>query len=43
MLAGILGCSQPLISLMLAGKRQLTTAHIRKLATHFRLDAGYFL
>jgi antitoxin component HigA of HigAB toxin-antitoxin module len=42
-LAEVLGCSQPLVSLILSGKRQLTTANIRKLAAHFRLDAGYFI
>jgi len=42
-LADILGASQPLISHILTGKRNLTTAHVRKLAAHFGLDAGYFL
>ncbi len=32
-----------LASLIVHGKRGLSKAHIRKLAAHFRLDAGYFL
>lgn len=35
--------SQPIASMVLSGKRQLSKAHIRKLARHFKLDAGYFL
>lgn len=35
--------SQPAASLILAGKRQLSKAHIRKLADHFHVDAGLFL
>jgi HTH-type transcriptional regulator/antitoxin HigA len=42
-LAKILGCSQPLVSLVLGGKRELSKANVKKLAGHFRLDAGYFL
>jgi HTH-type transcriptional regulator / antitoxin HigA len=42
-LAKLLGCSQPLVSLILAGKRSLTLPHIRALATHFRLNPGYFV
>jgi len=42
-LAKILGCSQPLISLILSGKRSLSKENIKKLAAHFRLDAGYFI
>jgi len=30
-------------SLILRGRRQLSKTHIRILAEHFRLDAGYFL
>ncbi|MBM4017558.1 MAG: transcriptional regulator [Planctomycetes bacterium] len=30
-------------SLILRGRRQLSKAHIRILAEHFRLDAGYFI
>jgi len=39
----ILGGSQPLVSLIVAGKRRLTVPHIRSLAAHFKLDAGYFI
>jgi HTH-type transcriptional regulator/antitoxin HigA len=42
-LAKILGCSQPLVSLLLSGKRDLSKANAKKLAGHFRLDVGYFL
>jgi len=42
-LAKLLGCSQPLVSLILSGKRELSKDNIKKLAGHFRLDAGYFL
>lgn len=42
-LARLLGCSQPLVSLLLSGKRELSKANIKKLAAHFKLDAGYFL
>src|SRR5215210_1806398 len=42
-LAALLQCSQPLISLVLAGRRNLSKPNIKKLATHFKLDAGYFL
>jgi len=42
-LAKVLGCSQPLISLILAGKRSLSKQNISKLARRFKLDAGYFL
>jgi HTH-type transcriptional regulator/antitoxin HigA len=42
-LATLLGCSQPLVSLILSGKRSLTVPHVRKLAAHFRVDAGYFV
>ena len=41
-LAKLLGCSQPLVSLILAGKRELSKANVKKLARHFKLDAGYF-
>lgn len=30
-------------SIVLSGKRELSKTHIRILAEHFRLDAGYFL
>ena len=42
-LAKILDCSQPLVSLILSGKRDLSKANAKKLARHFRLDVGYFL
>jgi HTH-type transcriptional regulator / antitoxin HigA len=35
--------SRGLGSLVLRGRRQLSKTHIRILAEHFRLDAGYFL
>jgi antitoxin component HigA of HigAB toxin-antitoxin module len=42
-LAKLLGSSQPLVSLVLAGKRSLSKQNISKLAARFKLDAGYFL
>jgi antitoxin component HigA of HigAB toxin-antitoxin module len=42
-LAKLLGCSQPLVSLLLSGKRQVSKENVKKLAIHFRLDATYFL
>ena len=42
-LAKILNCSQPLVSLILSGKRDLSKANAKKLARRFRLDVGYFL
>jgi antitoxin component HigA of HigAB toxin-antitoxin module len=42
-LAKLLGCSQPLVSLLLGGKRELSKANVKKLATHFKVEAGYFL
>jgi plasmid maintenance system antidote protein VapI len=42
-LAKVLGCSQPLVSLILSGKRDLSKANAEKLARQFRLDVGYFL
>ena len=38
----ILG-SQPLASLILHGKRNLTLTHIRKLAEYFKVEAAYFV
>ena len=35
--------SRPAASMVLKGERELSKAHIRKLAGHFKLDAGYFL
>ena len=42
-LAKLLGRSQPLVSLLLSGKRDLSKENVKKLAAHFKLDAGYFL
>lgn len=42
-LRSLLEVSQPLVSLILSGKRELSKANIKRLAEHFRLDAGYFL
>ena len=42
-LAKVLRCSQPLVSLILSGKRSLSKENIIKLASRFKLDAGYFL
>lgn len=39
----LLDVSQPQVSLLLNGKRELSKANIKRLADHFRLDAGYFL
>jgi HTH-type transcriptional regulator/antitoxin HigA len=39
----ILGLSQPAVSLLLSGKRQLSKASIIKLSRHFRVDPSYFL
>jgi HTH-type transcriptional regulator / antitoxin HigA len=42
-LAALLGIKQPAVSLLLGGKRRITADHARKLATRFKLSAGYFL
>ncbi len=42
-LTKILKCSQPLVSLVLSGRRDLSKENIKRLAAHFKLDAGYFL
>jgi HTH-type transcriptional regulator/antitoxin HigA len=42
-LADLLGASQPLVSQILSGKRNLTTDHLRKLGSHFKISPGYFL
>ena len=42
-LAKILGCSQPLVSLLLAGKRSLSKQNISRLARWFKIDASYLL
>ena len=39
----LLGVSQSLVSLILRGKRELTKAHVLKLADHFKLNPSYFL
>ena len=41
-LARLLG-SQPAVSLVLAGKRELSKAQIRRLARHFHVEPGLFL
>jgi HTH-type transcriptional regulator/antitoxin HigA len=38
----ILGCSQPLVSMILNGQRELSKDNIAKLANHFKLGVGYF-
>jgi HTH-type transcriptional regulator/antitoxin HigA len=42
-LESLLGASQPLVSQILRGKRNLTPNHMRRLASRFGVDAGYFL
>jgi HTH-type transcriptional regulator/antitoxin HigA len=42
-LAKLLGVGQPLVSLILSGKRELTVSHIRKLSEHFHLNPQYFI
>ena len=42
-LAKLLKVSQPLVSLILLGKRELTVSHIRKLWAHFHLNPRYFM
>jgi antitoxin component HigA of HigAB toxin-antitoxin module len=39
----ILGCSQPLVSMILNGSRELSKENIKALAAHFHMQAGYFL
>jgi HTH-type transcriptional regulator/antitoxin HigA len=39
----ILGVSQTLVSLVLRGERALSKRTITKLASHFRIDPGFFL
>lgn len=41
-LAKILGVGQPLASLILSGKRELTVSHIRSLSEYFHLNPRYF-
>src|ERR1700683_881068 len=42
-LARLLGVSQPLASLILSGKRELTVSHIRNLSEYFHLSPPYFM
>jgi len=42
-LAKLLGVSQPLISLILLGKRELTVAHIQRLSEYFHINPRYFM
>jgi plasmid maintenance system antidote protein VapI len=42
-LARVLGVSQPLVSLLLTGKRNLTASQMRKLGDHLSISPGYFL
>jgi len=42
-LAKLLGVSQPLVSLILLGKRELTISHIRRLSEHFHINPRYFM
>jgi HTH-type transcriptional regulator/antitoxin HigA len=39
----LLGCSQTLVSLILNGRRELSKENIRRLAEHFKVQAGYFM
>jgi HTH-type transcriptional regulator/antitoxin HigA len=39
----ILQCSQSLVSLILNGKRELSKENIRRLASHFKVQPGYFM
>ena len=39
----ILQCSQPLVSMILSGSRELSKENIRALAAHFKLKPGAFL
>jgi HTH-type transcriptional regulator/antitoxin HigA len=38
----ILGCSQPMVSMILNGSRELSKDNISKLSRHFKLDVSYF-
>lgn len=42
-LAKLLGCSQPLVSLILSGKRNLSKGNVKKLAGRFGVEAGWLL
>jgi antitoxin component HigA of HigAB toxin-antitoxin module len=39
----ILDCSQPLVSQIMNGERELTKDHIRKLGRHFAVSPAVFL
>lgn len=41
--AKLLGVSESYVSMVMKGKRGLTPEHIRRLASHFGLSAGYFV
>lgn len=42
-LARILGIGPSAVSMILSSDRRITAAHAKKLAAHFRVDAGLFL
>jgi HTH-type transcriptional regulator/antitoxin HigA len=42
-LAKLLSISQPLVSLILLGKRELTVAHIQRLSEYFHINPRYFM
>ena len=42
-LAKVLKITRPMATQLLNGKRRITADHARVLATHFKLDVGYFL
>ncbi len=42
-LASILGLKQPAVSLILSGKRSLSVDSLKRLASHFRVSADYFI
>jgi len=42
-LADILDCSQPMVSYLLTGRRELSKTNVIALAKHFRLEPGYFM
>ncbi|MGC4032448.1 MAG: helix-turn-helix domain-containing protein [Tepidisphaeraceae bacterium] len=42
-LGTVLGLSQPATSLVLSGKRSLTTDAVKRLAEHYKLNPSYFL
>jgi HTH-type transcriptional regulator/antitoxin HigA len=42
-LGKLLSISQPLVSLILLGKRELTVAHIHRLSEYFHINPKYFM